>query len=222
MRQREKKPHRLRGMAAIAVLALGVGLAAGVSLEAQQAQPAPGRLVAEGQLKAQQRDFAGAIADFTAWLSVHPDDAVALFHRAHARAELGDQHGAAEDLQKIVRQNIDAASKAVRERPNDKAAHAALARVRLADGDVQGAIASYGKVLALDPDDVDALFGRGNARQMAGDREGALKDYAAALERRRDRSEIYVARAHTRLELGDVAGANEDLQRALEHGSHHQ
>jgi tetratricopeptide (TPR) repeat protein len=221
MRQRETS-HRLRGTAAIAVLVLGVGLAAGVPLEAQPVQPAPGRLVAEGQLKAQQRDFAGAIADFTAWLNVHPDDAVALFHRSHARAELGDQQGAAEDVQKIVRQNVDAAGKAVRESPNDKATHAALARVRLEAGDVQGAIDSYGKVLSLDANDVDALFGRGNARQMSGDREGALKDYAAALERGHDRPEIYIARAHTREELGDVAGANEDLQRALEHGSHHQ
>jgi len=214
---RQSWNHR-RASPLVFMLAFGLLLSASMTLGAQEAQRQFERLLAEGQLKAQQRDFTAAIDSFTALLRVHPDDPLVLFHRAHARAELGDHQGASEDLQKIMRHNIDVASAAVRKNANDKLSLTALAFAQFETGDFRASIDNYSKVLSLDPSDVNALFGRANARQMSGDREGALSDYTAALghDTRTLRPEIYVARAKTRFDLGDLAGANEDLQLALQ------
>jgi tetratricopeptide (TPR) repeat protein len=67
-------------------------------------------------------------------------------------------------------------------RRRDEEAYVRRARERLAEGDLDGAIADCSKILEVNPDCVEAYAQRGLARERKGDLAGAKADYAKSLE----------------------------------------
>jgi tetratricopeptide (TPR) repeat protein len=87
--------------------------------------------------------------------------------------------------------------------------------VRLAAGDVAGAIGDYDHVLAVAPGHVRARYNRAVAREYQHDVPGALADMDALLAVSPDYAYAYAMRGRYRATLGDVDGALRDWERAL-------
>lgn len=90
------------------------------------------------------------------------------------------------------------------------------ARVYLAMGDREQALADFDLVLELDPNYPDYYFDRASVRRVLGDPAGAMADYDAAISFTPPFYELHYNRADLRAELGDVAGAIEDFAYVVE------
>ena len=62
-----------------------------------------------GMERAENEDFAGAIADYSAAIAIDPNYAEAYYNRAYDRSELEDYAGAIEDYNKVIELAPDAA-----------------------------------------------------------------------------------------------------------------
>jgi tetratricopeptide (TPR) repeat protein len=82
-------------------------------------------------------------------------------------------------------------------------------------GDLEGAIADYGRALELYGDDEDsqavAYLTRGNARQDQGDLEGAINDYNQAIASHPGNAGAYLSRGLAYIETGERDKALADL-----------
>ncbi|MBI4617672.1 MAG: tetratricopeptide repeat protein [Planctomycetes bacterium] len=94
--------------------------------------------------------------------------------------------------------------------------HLRRGRILAAQGDLDGAIAEYGRAIELDPRLVKAYLGRGAARQEKGDFEGALEDQDRAVELAPQEAAAFNNRGMAKLALGDLEGAILDYTRAIE------
>jgi Tfp pilus assembly protein PilF len=112
---------------------------------------------------------------------------------------------------------------------------------RLAAGDAAGALEAFSRVLASDPANPEAFYGRARAKGALQDRSGALRDYDAAIRaaggallrsarpdasgRYSDRAravamsrllvDLHAARGVARDRAGDRDGARRDFEEAL-------
>ncbi len=109
-------------------------------LWAEQASPAAALLMARGN-RDLHNDAAGeAIDDFSAVLDLEPDYSQAYANRAVARAAAGDFAGAVGDIQAALTRD-----------PRNFAALQALSRIAEEQGNWQGALDAWQKVLDIDP-----------------------------------------------------------------------
>ncbi len=106
----------------------------------EQASPAAALLMARGERDLQQDAGAEAIDDFTAVLDLEPEFAEGYAHRAIARAAQGDYAGAVRDIEESLKRD-----------PRDFAALEGLSRIAEQQGDWQGALDAWQKVLDIDP-----------------------------------------------------------------------
>ena len=90
------------------------------------------------------------------------------------------------------------------------------AAARQAQGDLDGAIADYGRVLELDPGDYATLDNRANLRRRKGDLEGALADLDQAIRLSPPDAAVFFNRGNIRQTRGDVEGAIADYDRSIE------
>lgn len=90
------------------------------------------------------------------------------------------------------------------------------ARVNVALGHFQDALADYATLLDLDPNYPDYRVDRANLLDRLGDTAGALADYDAAIELTPPFWELHHDRAGLRRRLGDTDGAVADLARVVE------
>lgn len=89
------------------------------------------------------------------------------------------------------------------------------------NGDKQGAIADYTKVIELDPKYTLAYYNRGILRSEFNDKKGAIDDYTQAIQINnnwgdREPAYAYYNRGIERSDLGDKKGAIEDYTKAIE------
>lgn len=89
------------------------------------------------------------------------------------------------------------------------------AEKKLKEGNVDGAIADYTRVLELDPKSADAFSLRGLAREKKSDWTAAEKDYGSAVRINPLRQEDYIRRGAMRRNLKDSEGALRDFEEAL-------
>jgi tetratricopeptide (TPR) repeat protein len=108
-------------------------------------------------------DFDGALADLNKAIELNGSEWSALHERGLLLAETGDKTGAIADFTEAIRLHPNAESFAARGYELD----------HVDDG---GALADYDQALALDPENISALYGRSYARLRLGDKDGAIAD----------------------------------------------
>lgn len=99
--------------------------------------------------------------------------------------------------------------------PRCKEAWYLLGHLYVARRDVESGIAAYGRVLALDPDDVAGLLRRGTALAQVERHSEALADFDRAMVLAPELTAPYVSRAGALLSLGRFEEALADCDRAL-------
>jgi tetratricopeptide (TPR) repeat protein len=102
---------------------------------------------------------------------------------------------------------------AVKIKPADAAAHAAVANCLADLGDYKGALKEANLAVRLQPNLDNAVAARGEIRRSLGDLTGALQDLDRAIALNPDRGVAYISRGVIRQFNGDSAGALDDLRR---------
>jgi tetratricopeptide (TPR) repeat protein len=156
-----------------------------------------------------QGKLAAAIADYTEALNLNPLRGVpVLMNRGAALASTGAFCSACSDYSSVIGGA-----------PKFAPAYAERGRVRLADGDFDGALEDLDKALDLDPKNVSSLVLRCECR-LTGltDLAAALKDAdeVVRLEPKNPRS--YTQRAHVHTVRGEWADARKDCDQAVRLG----
>lgn len=105
----------------------------------------------------------GALADLNKSVELDSSNWAALHERGLLLAEAGDKTGAIADFTEAIRLNPNAESYAARGYELD----------HIDDGE---ALKDYDQALALDPENISALYGRSYARFRLGDKAGAIAD----------------------------------------------
>jgi len=102
-----------------------------------------------------------------------------------------------------------------REGPGDPEPSTIFGEVLFGVGRSAEALTVFDQALALDPDYVHALHGRGHARQTTGDLEGARSDFERAVEQAPDHVGALSQLASLAARAGDAARARDFARRAL-------
>ena len=116
-------------------------------------------------------DFDSALKDVDKILTFQQGDVDAIYLRGFIYAGQEEYEAAIEDMQMLYQQF-----------PGEQLFKNALAGLYNSNDQVDKALALYDEALEEDPEDVDALAGRGNAKLNAGMHAEAVEDYNAALE----------------------------------------
>jgi tetratricopeptide (TPR) repeat protein len=109
--------------------------------------------IAEGLVKSQQHKSAEALATFRAAVKAHPNEAYAHYLLAEALMQEGKPDGSPE-----YKEEVEAATRAVKLDPSLVAAQDLLSTVYMQNGHTQQAIEHSRAALALDPNDQQALY----------------------------------------------------------------
>ena len=157
-----------------------------------------------GEARLAQRDFKGAIEDFSVVLRSWPKNVGALCNRAQAKEASGDLPGAGEDFDRAI--EIEGADATLR-------LSRALLRKRL--DDVPGARSDLDQALKADPTYVPAWHARATLFRDLREDGKALKDFARALELNPDSVRIWTDRAEVFLRTRRLDLAEQDIQRAF-------
>ncbi|MEH2023827.1 tetratricopeptide repeat protein, partial [Nostoc sp.] len=158
----------------------------------------------EGLEKYNNKDFLGAIEDYTQAITINPNYVDAYCNRGLARSELGDQQAAIADYTQAI--NIN---------PNYADAYMKRGYVRFALGDKQAAIEDYTQAIRINPNDAGAYFYRGYVHSELGDQQAAIKDYNQAIKINPNDALAYYNRGFARGRLGDKQAAIEDFTQAI-------
>jgi tetratricopeptide (TPR) repeat protein len=158
----------------------------------------------QGLEKYKNKDFQGAIADYTSAIQINPNYAEAYNSRGDARSELGDKKAAIDDYTSAIKIN-----------PNYAEAYNSRGVDRSALGDKQAAIDDYNSAIKINPDYALAYNNRGLARSALEDNQTAIEDYTSAIKINPEYAEAYNNRGDARSELGDKKAAIEDYTSAI-------
>jgi tetratricopeptide (TPR) repeat protein len=82
-------------------------------------------------------------------------------------------------------------------------------------GDIDGAIADYGRAIAINSKDLFAFNNRANTRRDKGDLDGAIADYSEALRLDPDYAAAFTNRGRVHEMRNDLARARADFNAAL-------
>jgi tetratricopeptide (TPR) repeat protein len=204
------------GVAALALLALGVTARAGTQPESRTAVAASTALPRsdrERAVECEKRGFARmaagdldeGIALCTKAITLAPDLAQAWLDRGYAKAFKGDMAAAERDW-----------SRAIQLDPKLTAAWSDRAIARALKNDWPGAIADGTRAIELDPGDASAWARRAEAREKAGDDWAAFADWSKVIELDPTNAQAWGARGRLKLASGDLDGAIADSTKAIE------
>jgi tetratricopeptide (TPR) repeat protein len=132
------------------------------------------------------------------------EKSIAYRNRGSARADAGAQQDALTDY-----------DQAIRLRPDDAAAYAGRAPVRLVLRDLDGAVADYSEALRLAPGTASLHVGRGHAHFVRGDTTAAVADFTEAIKLAPNSASTYNHRGLAYRRSGDLAHALEDYSAAI-------
>lgn len=99
--------------------------------------------------------------------------------------------------------------------PHDELATILRVDARRKGGDIDGAIADFDRVIAINPRNAAAFNDRGTARHMKGDRDGAIADFDRAIAIDPGNADASSNRCIARTRKGDIDGAIRDLDHVL-------
>ena len=123
-----------------------------------------------GNEKLKNKNYKGAIADYTKAIEIYPENANAYYNRAIAKENLKDYKGAIADYTNFIKIN-----------PEDGEVYFNRGTLKEITKDFKGAIADYTKAIEIYPEDADAYFYRGILKATIGDYKGAIADNNKAL-----------------------------------------
>lgn len=83
-------------------------------------------------------------------------------------------------------------------------------------GNWDDAIADYTKAIESDPNDTDAILGRGAAKRAKGDLDGAIADYSSVIKSKPDNVDAYVGRGDAKYSKRDWDDAIADFTKSIE------
>jgi TonB family protein len=193
---------------------------------------------ASGVRKARNRDFDGAIADYTEAIRLDPTFADAFHNRGVARSAKGDFDAAIRDYSRAIELDprrartyfsrgvafsrtrdydraIESFSKGLEISPNDANAYDDRALARSNKGDMDGAIADLNIAISLDPRNARAFNNRGFVRSRKGDSDGAILDYTEAIRLNGYYTRPFINRGLAREKKNDLAAAIDDFTQAI-------
>lgn len=200
-----------------------------------------------GDIRWQQKDYKGAIADYTQALSFRPSHVPAYIARGRVYAKLGKRQESLEDFNKalslqpqnsviynyrgysrfLLKENsagIEDYNKAISLNPQlAYLYYAERGNLRSEQEDYQGAVSDYTQTLRLRPKYLSAYTGRGLAYAKLGKQPESIADYNQALQLEPNNAQIYTQRGNARFLLKDYQGGVEDYNKAikLDPGSAH-
>lgn len=166
-------------------------------------------LMRSGLARHQAGDLAGAIADYSAALTLDPCLVEALNNRAIAHHARGEFARAISDF--------DAA---LRIYPAYAQAYCNRGATRQVRGDHAGALADHDQAMQLLPESAQVYKSRAAVRAAQGDLEGALADINEAIRLAPEDVEAYERRGGIHARRRDHAAAGADFDRALERCQH--
>lgn len=158
----------------------------------------------QGVIKAQSRDYKGAIADFNEAIRLNPDYYLAYYERGVQKLNLGDNQGASLDFDEVIRIN-----------PTYFNAYITRASAKAGLYDLQGWIDDYNEALRINPDCADAYAGRGDTKVYLKDYHGAVDDCNQAIHIEPNHAKAYGNRGFAKYHLGDKKGAIADLDESV-------
>ena len=100
--------------------------------------------------------------------------------------------------------------------PQNAAGFANRAGLRFHNGDVNGAIADYGRAIELDPKSADAFWNRGALKKEKRDFDGAIADLNRAIELNPNNYDYFNDRGIAKRGKGDNDGAIADYTKSIE------
>ncbi len=160
-----------------------------------------------GNAKFNQKDYTGAIADYTQAIALDPKFAPAYNNRGIAKRQLQDYTGAIADYTEAIALNPKFAPAY-----NNRG----LAKRYLKDD--TGAIADYTQAIEIDSNYAQAYHNRGAAKARLKDYTGAMADYTQAIALNPNYALAYYNLCCTYSLKGETAEAIKHLRRALELG----
>ena len=161
------------------------------------------------QLYEAERGWAQAADAWASYLAIVPGDIDARLRRAECVVNTGDRAGAVRILEEAlflapsdprIRAHIDALTVNVPQLLSK-------ALVASASGRYEEALADLDTILAVDPDNVNALVGRGVALRRADRKDEALQSFEVALAKQPGNSAALRAKGAILEEKGDFEGA---------------
>ena len=183
--------------------------------------------IGRGSLRREMGDLEGALEDLDRVLNWDPENAEALSERARVFLLKGDLDSAMKCVNKSVElTKVDDDELLMTARFRDLSqlgdqvhdnlyAHYVRGLVRVALGDLDGAIADFTEAMRNNPDSDYRQTARGEALALKGETEAALTDFEATLREYKDDPDARLGRGRIRVAKGDVPGARADFEVAL-------
>ena len=155
-----------------------------------------------GNLKRENKDFKGAIEDFTKAISINPKYANAFYNRALTKSGLENHKEAIEDLNKAILIN-----------PEDSDFYVFRGDVKGDLEDHKGAIEDYSKAIKLNPKNAEAYNRRGNAKYSLKKYKEAIEDYSQCIALNSKHADAFEYRGYSKVMIGDfeIALKNENI-----------
>ena len=160
--------------------------------------------IKEGRAKLLQKDYAGAINEYTRAIGLTRRAAGAYEGRGFAKRMLKDYDGAVADF-----------SKAIELSPKFTTAYNERGITKSALKDYHGAIADYTQAIELNPKDAVFYDNRGTAKRSLNDYDGAINDHSQAIQLNSTNSVFYDHRGNAKYSLKDYYGAIADYTQAV-------
>ncbi|MFM7671714.1 MAG: tetratricopeptide repeat protein [Bacteroidota bacterium] len=163
-----------------------------------------------GDLKYDDKDYLGAIAEYTKAIEISPSEAAAYCKRGNAKKKIGKHQEAIDDF-----------SQAISKTYNDK--YKSLCYVSRAIskqdlGDLGGALSDCTEAINLDPKSSLPYNSRGNVKYVLEDFKGAIDDFSKAIEIEPGEAIYRYNRGSARKLLGDTKGTCEDFKLVVDNG----
>ncbi|AVH69721.1 RNA polymerase sigma factor RpoD [Nostoc sp. 'Lobaria pulmonaria (5183) cyanobiont'] len=161
--------------------------------------------VQKGLICYRDRDFLGAIENFTQALELNPNNAQLHYQRGLANTKGEFQKEAIEDFTQAINLN-----------PQYIDAYYQRGHVHYSLGDNLKAIEDYSEIIFLNPNEALAYFYRGFVRSNLGEMQEAIGNYSQALKIKPDLAEAYFHRGVAYYRLKDLHRAIEDYNYTLQ------
>jgi tetratricopeptide (TPR) repeat protein len=156
-------------------------------------------------LKKRDKDYYGAISDYTKAIELNPNFAKAYYNRGLSKSYLKDYSRAISDYNKAIELN-----------PNyvDSYNNRGISKANLKD--YYGAMSDYAKAIELNPNYAIIYYNRGLLKDDLKDYSGAISDYTKAIELKPNYASAYYNRGVLKVDLKDYYGAISDFTKAIE------